>query len=612
MKKDLAIRIGAILMVLMVAFLSILPDLVNAEGDDPQPSTEVESQDTLASADGVETPDDANDEAAPDASEEAGNPQEPETPDDATDAPETNGPEGSDGVETPDNTQEPDENPLPPETETPDGSDSDASDPSIKDPEEDIAQNGEQKEPETVNPPTDQNPAENEQPVTDQAQPDQTSVNPPTDTAPQTPDIGEKIRAELQKEEAKETGTRTVTPIEVLEEMYSINTNEEDFNIEGSTVTGYKGAGGYVAIPDGITAIGDNAFFNQTNITGVLFPASLRTIGSSAFNGCSNLESVVIPGGVTTVGASAFANCTGLSGVSLSASAGTVSQGQFYNCSSLTSIEVPEGVTSIASGAFGGCANLSSVSLPSSLVNLDMGAFSGDVSLTSISAAGGSYSSHDGCVYSADGRQLLLCPQGKTGIAFSPQTSQIASGAFNSCGYLLSVTVPSSVTAIAADAFSGSAIKTVTIPASVTSIGSQAGWQPSVVYGVYGSEAEAWAKRNHYIFEGIEGAPADTNTSVEDPLESIEDPDPKKEKEEDPKKPSKSGQGTSPVYNAAPGTGTGSQAAITKNSGGTVRSGTPKTGVEDYGVYFLFGAVFLIGIALFAYSRKLRIDANQK
>ena len=242
MKKDLAIRIGAILMVLMVAFLSILPDLVNAEGDDPQPSTEVESQDTLASADGVETPDDANDEAAPDASEEAGNPQEPETPDDATDAPETNGPEGSDGVETPDNTQEPDENPLPPETETPDGSDSDASDPSIKDPEEDIAQNGEQKEPETVNPPTDQNPAENEQPVTDQAQPDQTSVNPPTDTAPQTPDIGEKIRAELQKEEAKETGTRTVTPIEVLEEMYSINTNEEDFNIEGSTVTGYKGA----------------------------------------------------------------------------------------------------------------------------------------------------------------------------------------------------------------------------------------------------------------------------------------------------------------------------------------------------------------------------------
>ena len=66
------------------------------------------------------------------------------------------------------------------------------------------------------------------------------------------------------------------------------------------------------------------------------------------------------------------------------------------------------------------------------------------------------------------------------------------------------------------------------------------------------------------------------------------------------------------MYNAAPGTGTGSQAAITKNSGGTVRSGTPKTGVEDYGVYFLFGAVFLIGIALFAYSRKLRIDANQK
>ena len=44
MKKDLAVRIGAILMVLMVAFLSILPDLVNAEGDDSEPSTEIVAQ----------------------------------------------------------------------------------------------------------------------------------------------------------------------------------------------------------------------------------------------------------------------------------------------------------------------------------------------------------------------------------------------------------------------------------------------------------------------------------------------------------------------------------------------------------------------------------------
>ena len=34
MKKNLAVRIGAVVMVLMVAFFSILPDLVSAEGDD--------------------------------------------------------------------------------------------------------------------------------------------------------------------------------------------------------------------------------------------------------------------------------------------------------------------------------------------------------------------------------------------------------------------------------------------------------------------------------------------------------------------------------------------------------------------------------------------------
>ena len=44
MKKNLAVRAGAIILVLMVAFLSIIPDLVNAEGDSDEPSTEVTAE----------------------------------------------------------------------------------------------------------------------------------------------------------------------------------------------------------------------------------------------------------------------------------------------------------------------------------------------------------------------------------------------------------------------------------------------------------------------------------------------------------------------------------------------------------------------------------------
>lgn len=102
-----------------------------------------------------------------------------------------------------------------------------------------------------------------------------------------------------------------------------------------------------------------------------------------------------------------------------------------------------------------------------------MNAFAGDVNLGSISVAegNGSYSSYDGCVYTAGGAQMLLCPAGKTSVTFSSGIQGISSGAFTGCNYLTSVTVPASASTIASDAFAGSAIRSVTIPSQVTAIG---------------------------------------------------------------------------------------------------------------------------------------------
>ncbi len=176
------------------------------------------------------------------------------------------------------------------------------------------------------------------------------------------------------------------------------------------------------------------------------------------------------------------------------------------------------------------------------------------------------------------------------------------------------MTIPASVTSIAADTFSGSAVQSVTIPASVTSIGSQSGWQPSVVYGYRGTAAETWANEHHYVFESIDGTPAVNNGSAAEPPESIEDADPAKTGGDDNnknEKPSKSGTSTSTVYSSSPAGGTGTSAVISQNKNGRVNS-TPKTGVEDYSMYFLFGAIFLIGIAIFAYSRKIGIDSKNE
>ena len=95
-----------------------------------------------------------------------------------------------------------------------------------------------------------------------------------------------------------------------------------DFVMANGIVTGYTGEGGDIVIPaeDGegnaITAIGAEAFKNDTSITSVSFPATLTEVGESAFEGCINLTEVVIPNGVVAIAKAAFKNCSKLASMS--------------------------------------------------------------------------------------------------------------------------------------------------------------------------------------------------------------------------------------------------------------------------------------------------------
>ena len=88
-------------------------------------------------------------------------------------------------------------------------------------------------------------------------------------------------------------------------------------------------------------------------------------------------------------------------------------------------------------------------------------------------------------------------------------------------------------------------------------------------------------------------------------------------KPDDPEKPgngnggsSNSGTNTTTVTAAGPAAATGTYATISSNGGNHVKDATPKTGVEDYGRYFLFSAILLIGAAFFAYSMKLSYEGK--
>ena len=112
-----------------------------------------------------------------------------------------------------------------------------------------------------------------------------------------------------------------------------------------------------------------------TEITNLIIPNSVTSIGSSAFEGCSGLTSVTIPNSVTSIGDYAFYGCPGLTSVSIGNSVTSIGYDAFRNCSGLTSVTIPNSVTSIGSSAFEGCSGLTSVTIGNSVTSIGSSAF---------------------------------------------------------------------------------------------------------------------------------------------------------------------------------------------------------------------------------------------
>ena len=81
------------------------------------------------------------------------------------------------------------------------------------------------------------------------------------------------------------------------------------FEIENGVLKSYKGEGGDVAIPIGVTRIGRKAFADCKNLTRVKISDSVTSIGPLAFYDCKRLKSILIPSSVTSIGEYAFYGC---------------------------------------------------------------------------------------------------------------------------------------------------------------------------------------------------------------------------------------------------------------------------------------------------------------
>lgn len=244
-----------------------------------------------------------------------------------------------------------------------------------------------------------------------------------------------------------------------------------------------------VVIGEGITSVGDYAFYNINNVTSVTIPDSVTEIGSFAFHGCSSLSGITIPESVTVIGDYAFSGCSGLTGITIPGGVTCISDGVFSDCTNLTCIAIPEGVTSVGRFAFSNCYNLTDITIPEGVTSIGEYAFNDCRSLTAVTIPDSvtdigdlafAFCSSLTSISIPDnvtviGEQAFKYCYALTSIAIPEGVTDIGDNTFAACTSLTTVMLPDSITSIGMSAFSGcTSLTDITIPEGVRSIGANA------------------------------------------------------------------------------------------------------------------------------------------
>ncbi len=207
-----------------------------------------------------------------------------------------------------------------------------------------------------------------------------------------------------------------------------------------ATITG--GGGHYLTIPETIAgypvvAIGEGAFENSDLCT-VTIPEGVTSIGESAFYRCYRLYSVSMPDSVTSVGDYAFYGCDDLDNVTISRGLKSIGNYVFFGCSNLTRIYIPESVESIGKCAFS-LTGLLDLTIPDSVTSIDNSAFSGCNRLKSVTIPGG---------IEKVGKHMFSQCSNLTDVVIEEGITSIEEGAFSECTGLTCVTIPACVSYI--------------------------------------------------------------------------------------------------------------------------------------------------------------------
>ena len=242
-----------------------------------------------------------------------------------------------------------------------------------------------------------------------------------------------------------------------------------DFTIdENGVLTKYTGSDAVVTVPDGVTAIGKEAFYAKSAITEIHLPTGITSIGDSAFRSCTGLTELHLPTGITSIGANAFRSCTGLTEIVVPDSVETIGDNAFYDCSGLTSLRLSQGLKTLGTNVFLSCNSLTEVEIPAGVESVGNYIASNTLRLR--------------CAVGSSAAKALSKAQNDFWVedfqlryAFDSDGSAASLTLKKYAGDAASVTIPDGVTIVGDSAFNGNtSLTAVVLPDSVVTIGANA------------------------------------------------------------------------------------------------------------------------------------------
>jgi|GEM_PF-4783516 len=198
---------------------------------------------------------------------------------------------------------------------------------------------------------------------------------------------------------------------------------------------------------------------NNQEITDLVIPEDITSIGDYAFCRCEGLKSVTFHDKLTYLGANSFYSCTGLTNVEIPASIKTINEGAFMRCSNLATVTIPEGIETIGFDAFSH-SGLKTLTLPSTIRDM-MQSFVSCEQLETLTLTDG-ITELDGSFYYCHALKEVRIPGSIKKLSFQD---------FNNCNSLETVVFDEGVEEIAGFT-DNPKLKNITIPSTVKKIGS--------------------------------------------------------------------------------------------------------------------------------------------